>query len=587
MVKENRPSENGHTITPYTVEVEAFEIEKVNLSEVPINKLDLVTSRGNASDRFTNGTNLLDKVEKSYDKGVKVLAVSEDLTIDNDGVRMKVVADAEKVAELEAKENGTYLKAPNGKTFKLSPKQWVQVRTSRFKEWFGDWELAARYFNLMHLPSVRAANMPPNKTSKEVFNSLGYAKNEIDGTSIRFFTSAYKKVIKLGGLSERVIASLPLIFEKSILAYTENDNRGGLKRPNGTTHKSHPNLEEVRNYVGKVFVDGLEYYVRFTVHIQKNNNGLHSYFATDVSLYKLNSANSLSVSNLLGARVTVCGIIDTKLETFLQNAKLFWDNSSKIVDENGELMVVYHGTDEEFYEFTLYEDTGVTNRYDERPSDHFLFTPSVIAASDYGKTMPLYIRAEKLLRVDDKYDVSDIISKKAIGKYLDKTTLSKSDNQSIHLSALKRLPDIISESIFVEIHPNYKKGDDGLRSVNNGVGSSDLLVYRMYGAITIEENTYRVKTTLHEFKNKSIATTPHSYEVTEIELIESPTTDESSSPLDVSTNSIAATNLLQGVEKSYDKGDKVLAVSENLRIDNDGARVKVVADAEKVAELRE
>ena len=109
----------------------------------------------------------------------------------------------------------------------------------------------------------------------------------------------------------------------------------------------------------------------------------------------------------------------------------------------------------------------------------------------------------------------------------------------------------------------------------------------MYGAITIEENTYRVKTTLHEFKNKSIATTPHSYEVTEIELIESPTTDESSSPLDVSTNSIAATNLLQGVEKSYDKGDKVLAVSENLRIDNDGARVKVVADAEKVAELRE
>ena len=182
MVKENRPSENGHTITPYTVEVEAFEIEKVNLSEVPINKLDLVTSRGNASDRFTNGTNLLDKVEKSYDKGVKVLAVSEDLTIDNDGVRMKVVADAEKVAELEAKENGTYLKAPNGKTFKLSPKQWVQVRTSRFKEWFGDWELAYKKNYLLNGKAV--STLTGNEFSKvegktltdqveEFFNSIG------------------------------------------------------------------------------------------------------------------------------------------------------------------------------------------------------------------------------------------------------------------------------------------------------------------------------------------------------------------------------------------------------------------------------
>ncbi len=45
-------------------------------------------------------------------------------------------------AEIErvAKENGTWLKAPNGKDTNLTPKQWVDVRTSRFKNWFGDWE---------------------------------------------------------------------------------------------------------------------------------------------------------------------------------------------------------------------------------------------------------------------------------------------------------------------------------------------------------------------------------------------------------------------------------------------------------------
>lgn len=42
-----------------------------------------------------------------------------------------------------AKADGTYMKAPNGKPSKLSPKQWAQVRTKKFKKWFGDWEIGA------------------------------------------------------------------------------------------------------------------------------------------------------------------------------------------------------------------------------------------------------------------------------------------------------------------------------------------------------------------------------------------------------------------------------------------------------------
>ena len=40
----------------------------------------------------------------------------------------------------QAKANGTYLKAPNGKPTLLSERQWAQVRTRAFKRWFGDWE---------------------------------------------------------------------------------------------------------------------------------------------------------------------------------------------------------------------------------------------------------------------------------------------------------------------------------------------------------------------------------------------------------------------------------------------------------------
>lgn len=39
-----------------------------------------------------------------------------------------------------ARLNGTYLKASNGADTKLTPEQWAMVRTKAFKAWFGDWE---------------------------------------------------------------------------------------------------------------------------------------------------------------------------------------------------------------------------------------------------------------------------------------------------------------------------------------------------------------------------------------------------------------------------------------------------------------
>lgn len=44
--------------------------------------------------------------------------------------------------EIEKKYKGTplWMKAPNGEPTKLSERQWVQVRTPNFKQWFGDWE---------------------------------------------------------------------------------------------------------------------------------------------------------------------------------------------------------------------------------------------------------------------------------------------------------------------------------------------------------------------------------------------------------------------------------------------------------------
>ncbi len=55
----------------------------------------------------------------------------------------------------QAKQNGTYMKAPNGKPTNLTAAQWVKVRTQAFKTWFGDWEKIAKLANSKHKENER------------------------------------------------------------------------------------------------------------------------------------------------------------------------------------------------------------------------------------------------------------------------------------------------------------------------------------------------------------------------------------------------------------------------------------------------
>lgn len=76
----------------------------------------------------------------------------------------------------EAKENGTYMKAPNGKPTNLDERQWAQVRTGAFKKWFGDWEKAAE-----ESPSAAKTN------SSKIVDENGEPKVVYHGSPYRFF----------------------------------------------------------------------------------------------------------------------------------------------------------------------------------------------------------------------------------------------------------------------------------------------------------------------------------------------------------------------------------------------------------------
>lgn len=58
----------------------------------------------------------------------------------NDYFDSKVYDDELLSFKRRAIANGTFMKAPNGKSTNLNERQWLQVRTKAFKNWFGDWE---------------------------------------------------------------------------------------------------------------------------------------------------------------------------------------------------------------------------------------------------------------------------------------------------------------------------------------------------------------------------------------------------------------------------------------------------------------
>lgn len=213
-----------------------------------------------------------------------------------------------------------------------------------------------------------------------------------------------------------------------------------------------------------------------------------------------------------------------------------------------------------------------------------------------------------------------IISKRAVEKYLSESAVRKSENLDIHLSVLPKLTDVIHESIEAEIHADYNvKDETGKRKAELGYGNN-ILVHRLYGAVEMDGKIYRMKTTMQEFRGGE-ENKPHSYEVTKIELLDSPGKRENpdrpplvssnnsidnkielpdtpgtavlpdSSPLDMTPSNsknitsegsekanesdslplnsttngyISTAKLLQGVEKSYDSGKKLLDESKNL-----------------------
>ena len=284
------------------------------------------------------------------------------------------LSDEEKKIVETAKANDTYMKAPNGKPTNLSEKQWAQVRTTAFKNWFGDWEKAARIEKVRRSKAVVISGSEYKGKYDLTRNSAKqWAKDNIRGEYMIADTGEKVNVSKVSinevlSHGERDAAHLKSISSIGKLLHnaifiTETPNA-----------KDNDKYESYRYYIEGVKIDGEDYTAKIVVGV-KNGKTYYDHRLTKIEKGSLlDSLNGLSNSVAEKQQTSFTGK-DSKLLSILQT------NSSKVVDENGEPMVVYHGTLADGLRQFSTDFIGSRYSYDEKG---FFFISNRKIADDYA-----------------------------------------------------------------------------------------------------------------------------------------------------------------------------------------------------------
>ena len=257
------------------------------------------------------------------------------------------ISEAQKqYEEVKSKYVGTplWMKAPNGKRTNLTEEQWIQVRTPNFKRWFGDWEKeawakAAMDFLEKTAPVRELSGGEFQKDGVKLtekvpayFKSIGnVAHNDELGDVVLDLKGVEDSIAHgIGRLKSAAFMAVPDVIEKGFIFNREENWK---ERGWNTAVIVAPIKLGEDDYVCEVVVKKVRGQQRFYLHeveIKKTLDGVFKSVA--------NNGNASQVSKLI-------------LGKHLAEVK---GNVSKVVDENGEPKVVYHGSP--YYGFTIFKN---------------------------------------------------------------------------------------------------------------------------------------------------------------------------------------------------------------------------------------
>ena len=284
-------------------------------------------------------------------------------------LRQEEVRTQKEAVRKQYEGTAMWMKAPNGKGTNLTEEQWLLVRTPAFKAWFGDWEAEAekqKYLNTTPIKvmenqivekgdiSAKEAAFQWAEDNLPVQIVTRFGNVEINRTSI-------KDSLGHGFSQKKLDAITSLPEEMKIAAFIgEEPDFNGAPLDNG--YFCYPIL-----YQGETQV----VFCRARRDINSNKVYVHEVWMEDeIKDIPLQTAAKFLNSKPHGGNVLYKSI----LANFLNNS----NTASKVVDENGEPLVVYHGSDAEFDVFDSSKGRSGMN------IQGMFFSPWEIDAQGYG-----------------------------------------------------------------------------------------------------------------------------------------------------------------------------------------------------------
>lgn len=217
-----------------------------------------------------------------------------------------------------------WMKAPNGKPTNLTERQWVQVRTPSFKRWFGDWEALAE---------LEGSTLDEAKTFLKTLMKTHQEIRTSDGALLRMVSQSAKAFSKEAEIQSSnkeahwcALRNIESIIGRSRFLYEEAPR-------NGST--------DIQAYVkyGSIFTfKGEQYLAKITSKKYPTVETQNFYNVESVNVQKIVDRG---IHEAIGKGQPL-DAIDTDNIT-----KLLFDSNpssvSKVIDENGEPLVVYRG----------------------------------------------------------------------------------------------------------------------------------------------------------------------------------------------------------------------------------------------------
>ena len=378
----------------------SYEATKIELLSGQSGDVTMTSPRNDNNSILT--AKLLKDIEKSYGKGVKLL--KDDKSSDpRFQIADNSLSDEERQIVETAKANDTYMKALNGKPTNLSEKQWAQVRTTAFKNWFGDWEKAARIEKLRRSKAVVISGSEyKDKYELNRDSAKEWIKDNLRGEYTIADTEEIVSLTKVGankvtshGMSNKAhlqsIAAIPQLIRNAIFIE---------ERPN---EKHNNKYDSYKYYICGLKIGTTDYTVKLTIGV-KSGKKYYDHALTEIEKGKLldrinDQADKKGFTTTGDAPLQSYALSigkDSKLLSILQT------NSSKVVDENGEPMVVYHGSNNEFTKFDTARIGSSTGTSDGRG---FYFTTDKDYAYSFGKdgnVLSVFLNIDNPLSLKEK-----------------------------------------------------------------------------------------------------------------------------------------------------------------------------------------